>query len=183
MAGAARAPCSLSSRPPSRWRPAPEHPGQFGGAPVQQPAEQAPGATDRHRPDPRRLDPAAIGAGQCRCCRTVDEERRRNGACRIQGTEHPAAGEGRRRYAARRATGRPAGDRGRRRNHHRSAVCAIGKRRRRGRAHPQYPGDRILHRRQRRRARRLSVELPAGVRRPAHRRLRHLEGQAFVRRA
>ena len=54
---------------------------------------------------------------------------------------------------------------------------------RRGRAPARHSGDRVLDRRQRRRARRLSVELPAGVRRQAHRRLRHLAGQAFVRRA
>ena len=95
--------------------------------------------------------------------------------------EHPAAGEGRRRHAARRAAGRAAGARRRRRDHHRSAVRAIGQRGRPGRARAQHSGDRVLDRRQRRRARRLSAELPAGVRRRAHRRLRRLAGQALVR--
>ena len=57
-------------------------------------------AQRRRRPGSRRADPAAVGARQCRRCRAVDEERRRNGARRIQEPEHPAAREGRWRHAA-----------------------------------------------------------------------------------
>ena len=49
------------------------------------------------------------------------------------------------------------------------SVSAVGA----GRAPAQHSGDRVLDRRQRRGARRLSAELPAGVRRRPHRRLRH----------
>ena len=59
------------------------------------------------------------------------------------------------------------------------SVSAVGA----GRAPARRAGDRVLDRRQRRRARRLSVELPAGDRRRAHRRLRRLARQALVRRA
>ena len=47
----------------------------------------------------------------------------------------------------------------------------------------QRPGDRVLDRHQCRRARRLSAELPAGIRRRPHRRLRRQPGQTLVRRA
>ena len=60
----------------------------------------AAGHRDRHRPGQGRADPAAVGARQCRHRGAVDEERRRDGAGRIQQPEHPASGEGRRRHAA-----------------------------------------------------------------------------------
>ena len=51
------------------------------------------------------------------------------------------------------------------------------------RARAQCPGHRVLDRRQRCDARRLPPELPAGIRRRPHRRLRGRAGQAVVRRA
>ena len=57
------------------------------------------------------------------------------------------------------------------------AVRAVGA----GRAPARHSGDRVLDRRQRRLARRLSAELPAGDRRQAHRRIRRLARQALVR--
>ena len=135
----------------------------------------AAGRHARRGPGSRRPDPAAVGAGQCRRRRAVHEKRRRHGARRIQESEHPIAGEGRRRHAAGRASRRATGDRRRRRDHHRPAVRGSRQRRRFARAHARHPGDRVFDRRQRRRPRRLSVELPAGDRRQAHRRLRHLQ--------
>ena len=98
---------------------------------------------------------------QCRPRRTVDAQRRRDGARGIQQSQHPAPGEGRRRHRAGRAGGRAAGARRGRRDHPRAAVRAFGRRRRAGRARARRAGDRVLHRRQRRGARRLSAELPA----------------------
>ncbi len=100
----------------------------------------------------------------------------------FQQSEHPAAGQGRRRHAAGRATGRPAGDRRGRRDHPRSVVRAIA-----------VPGAAQVARARNipviafstdssvAGARRLSVELPAGVRCRAHRRLRGERRQAIVR--
>ena len=59
------------------------------------------------------------------------------------------------------------------------SVGAVGA----ARAPARRAGDRVLDRRQRRGARRLSAELPAGVRRRPHRRLRGRQRQALVRRA
>ena len=67
--------------------------------------------------------------------------------------------------------GGAAGARRGRRDHHRAAVRAFGRRRRRRRPPARRAGDRVLDRRQRRGARRLSSELPAGIRRRPHRRL------------
>ena len=90
------------------------------------------------------------------------------GARRILQSEHPASDQGRRRQSAR--------PRARRRQQAMDegaeiiigplfahTVRAVGL----GRAPAQHSGDRVLDRRQRRRARRLSSELPAGVRRGA----------------
>ena len=134
-------------------------------------------ARDRSRPPSRRaaigtgqvkvaLDPAAVGARQCRPCR---RNRCSNAAelaiAEFNPTEHPAAGQGRRRHppgaqqAAQQALDEGAeiilGPL------FAQSVQAVG----RGRAPAQHSGDRVLDRYQRRRARRLSAELPAGVRR------------------
>ena len=58
------------------------------------------------RPGEGRADPAAVGPRQCRPRRAVDEQRRRNGAGRIQEPEHPAPDQGRRRQRRQRAAGR-----------------------------------------------------------------------------
>ena len=137
---------------------------------------------DRHRRGQGRPDPAAVGRRQRRHRGAVDEERRRDGAGRIQQPQRPASGQGRRRHLGRRAAGGAAGARRGRRDHHRAAVRAFGRRRRRGRPPARRAGDRVLDRRQRRGARRLSPELPAGIRRRSHRRLRHRQRQAVVRR-
>ncbi len=47
---------------------------------------------DRRRPGQGRADPAAVGQRQCRARRPVDAQRRRDGARRVQQSEHPAAG-------------------------------------------------------------------------------------------
>ena len=80
--------------------------------------------------------------------------------------------------AGRRPAGGAAGARRGCRNHPRAAVRAFGRAGRAAGAHPRHPGDRLLDRLQCRRARRLPLELPAGVRcRPADR-LCRTAGQA-----
>ena len=101
----------------------------------------------------------------------------------FQNPEHPAPDQGRCRQPARRAAGRATGGRRRRRDHPRPAVRAVGAGGRAGRAHPRHFGDRVLDRFQHRRPRRLSVELPAGVRRQPHRRLLREHRQEILRRA
>ena len=89
----------------------------------------------------------------------------------FQNPEHPAPDQGRQRQPARRAGGRAAGGRRRRRDHPGPAVRAVGAGGGAGRAHARHLGDRVLDRFQHRRPRRLSAELPAGVRRQPHRRI------------
>ena len=115
--------------------------------------------------------PAVVGHRQCGGGGAVHAQRRRDGARRIQQPGHPAAGQGRRRQRPGRAAGRAAGARRRRRDHPRAAVRADGRSGRPGRARARRSGDRVLDRRQCRGARRLSPELPAGIRRRSHRRL------------
>ena len=155
----------------------------FSSSPPPQSTAAPPGATLGAGRRQGRPDPAAVGQRQCRPRRPVDEERRRHGARRIQRAQHPAPGQGRRRHHRGGPAGRPAGARRRRRNHPRAAVRAIGQRRRAGGARPQRAGHRVFDRRQCRQPRRLSVELPAGIRRRPHRPARHFDRQAFVRRA
>ncbi len=57
-------------------------------------------ARRRQRPGQGRPDPAAVGVGQCRGRRAIDEERRRDGARGIPESEHPAPDQGRRRLAS-----------------------------------------------------------------------------------
>ena len=73
--------------------------------PPPQSPQAAAGRNHRHRPRQGRADPAAVGPRQCRRCRPVHAQRRRDGAGRVQQPEHPAPGEGRRRHRA----GGPAG--------------------------------------------------------------------------
>ena len=132
----------------------------------------------RHRQGQGRPHPAAVGERQCGGCRAVHAQRRRDGARRIQQSGPPAAGEGRRRQRARRPAGGAAGARRGRRDHPGAAVRAHGRSGRAGGARPQRAGDRVLDRRQRGGPRRLSPELPAGVGRRAHHRLRGRPGHA-----
>ena len=85
--------------------------------------------------------------------------------------------------AAGRPAGGAAGARRGRRDHPGAAVRAHRRSGRAGRARPQRSGDRVLDRCQRGRARRLSPELPPGVRRRAHHRLCRQPGPPLVRRA
>ncbi len=157
---------------------------QFGGGGTTPPAGRAAanGAGGRW-PGSCRSGPAAVRARQCRRRGAVDEERRRDGAGGIQESEYPAAGERRRRHAARRAIGRPAGDQRRRGNHRRPAVRAVGQRGRSGRARAQYSGDCVLDRCERGCTWRLPAEFPARDRRTADRRFCRFARQAIVRRA
>ena len=177
------APCSLARWPSWRAAPASPVPGRVQQESCARHAGTA-GAIerDRHRRGQGRADPAAVGRRQRRDRGAVDEERRRNGAGRIQQSQHPASGEGRRRHLRRCPAGGPAGARRGRRDHHRAVVRPFGRRRRRGRPPARCAGDRVLDRRHGRDARRLSSELPAGVRCRSHRRLRHGQRQAVVRR-
>ena len=140
-------------------------------SPMPGPPARSSSACGRHRAGQGRPDPAALGRRQCRRRRAVDEERRRDGAGGIPESQHPAPDQGRRRQPARRAAGHPAGARRRRGDHSGSAVRAVGSGDRAADARPRRLGDRVLDRFQRRRPRRLSAELPAGVRRQPDRRL------------
>ena len=79
--------------------------------------------------------------------------------------------------------GNPAGARRRRRDHSGSAVRGVGAGDGAADARPRHLGDRVLDRFERGRPRRLSPELPAGVRRQPDRRIRRRHRQAIVRRA
>ena len=140
---------------------------------------------------------AAVGEGQVRVALILPLSAQGNAAVAAQSMknaaemalaefkspEHSAAGEGRWRHVARRASRRPAGHLRGRRDHHRSALRAIGQRGRTGCALTQHSGDRVFHRCQRGGARRLFVELPARDRRPSHRRFCYFARQTLVRRA
>ena len=79
--------------------------------------------------------------------------------------------------------GNPAGARRRRRDHSGSAVRAVGAGDGAADARARRLGDRVLDRFERRRPRRLSAELPAGIRRQPDRRIRRRHRKAIVRRA
>ena len=126
------------------------------------PAPRRAAGRGRHRPGQGRADPAAVGRGNAGVDRAIDEERRRDGARRIQQSRHPAAGEGRWRHRRRARSRRP------QQAMAEGAEIILGplfaqsvSRGRPGRARARRAGDRLLHRRQRRGARRLSAELPA----------------------
>ena len=136
----------------------------------------------RHRRGQGRPHPAAVGGRQCRHRRPVDAQRRRNGDRRVQCPQHHAPPEGRRRHRRSGAARRPAGARRRRRDHPRAVVCAIGQRRRASGAGAQHPGHRVFDRRQCGVRWRLSVELPAGIRRRAHRAICRLDRETLLRR-
>ncbi len=129
----------------------------------------------------RRGDAAGLGAGQCRRCGGLDAQRGRNGDRGIPQSQHSTPDQGRRWHAARRAIRRAAGAERRRRDHRRAVVRAIGQRIGAGGAAARHSDDRVFDRRECRRARHLSLELPAGVRRASHRRLRRVARQALVR--
>ena len=118
------------------------------------------------RPGSRRVDPATDGARQCRISGAVDEERRGNGARRVQGEQCPASRQRRWWLVAGRPKCRPAGDLRRGGDHRGPALRPIGERSRAGCAFAQHTGHRLLHGCERRCARCLSPELPAGDRCP-----------------
>ena len=138
-------------------------------------------ARGRHRAGQGRLDPAAVGLRQCRRRGAVDEECRRDGAGGIPESQHPAPDQGRRRQPAGRPAGHAAGARRRRGDHSGSAVCAVGAGDGAADARPRRIGDRVLDRFERGRPRRLSPELPAGVRRQPDHRICRQHRQAIVR--
>ena len=119
----------------------------------------------RHRRGQGRPHPAAVGRRQCRHRRPGDAQRRRNGARRVQRSQYPAPGEGRRRHRRRGAAGaQQALDEGAEiilGPLFAQSVSVVGQVARAA----QRAGDRVLDRRQCRLARRLSAELPAGIRR------------------
>ena len=135
----------------------------------------------RNRRGQGRPHPAAVGGRQCRPCRPGHAQRGRDGACRVQfartssfWSRTTAAPPRRRAHGAQQALDEGAeiilGPL------FAQSVSVVGQVARAA----QYPGHRLFDRRQCRFGGRLSVELPAGIGRRAHRAIRSLDRETFV---
>ena len=130
-----------------------------------------------------RSAPAAHRLGQHALCRQGAEAGGRACAIRFRQSVGLARAERHQGHAGGRASGGAERDPGRRRADHRAALRARSRCRRSDSAPVEHSDDRLFQRREGRRRRRLSFELPRRTRRAAHRFLRRLPRQTQFRAA